>query len=90
MHVAGHLHNLGIVFRRVHARQIQQIAVDMLINTQPKFDDIQRESPKSEITMHIEMGIVLVAVFGLLAMGAWVLYSAHDWISSIQRFQQMI
>ena len=62
----------------------------MLINTQPKFDDIQRESPKSEITMHIEMGIVLVAVFGLLAMGAWVLYSAHDWISSIQRFQQMI
>jgi len=64
--------------------------VDMLINTQPKFDDIQRESPKSEITMHIEMGIVLVAAFGLLAMGAWVLYSAHDWISSIQRFQQMI
>jgi hypothetical protein len=66
------------------------MAVDMLIKTQSKVDDIQRESPKSEITMHIETGIILVAAFGLLAMVAWVLYSAHDWIYSIQRFQQMI
>jgi hypothetical protein len=90
MQAAGHLHNLGIMFSRVLAHPIQETAMDMLIETQSKFDDSQRESPKSEIAMVIEMGIALIAAFGLLAMGAWVLYSTHDWISSIQRFQQMI
>jgi hypothetical protein len=90
MQAAGHLHNLGIMFSRVFAHPILETAMDMLIETQSKFDDSQRESPKSEIAMVIEMGIALIAAFGLLAMGAWVLYSTHDWISSIQRFQQMI
>jgi hypothetical protein len=40
--------------------------------------------------MYIEMGIGLVAASGLLVMAGWVCYSAHDWISSIQRFQEMI
>jgi hypothetical protein len=49
------------------------------------------ESPKpSEMRMYIEMGIGLVAASGLLVMAGWVCYSAHDWISSIQRFQEMI
>ncbi len=53
--------------------------------------DSQREPLQpSEIRIYIEMSIALAAAFGLLAMAAWVLYSAHDWISSIQRFQEMI
>jgi hypothetical protein len=53
--------------------------------------DSEHELPKpSEIAMYIETGIALAALFGLLAVGAWVLYSAHDLISSIQRFQEMI
>jgi len=50
-----------------------------------------RESPKpSEIIVYLEMGVALIAASGLFAMAAWVLYSAHDWIASIQRFQEMI
>jgi hypothetical protein len=91
MQADGHLHNLGIVFRRVLAHQIQEIAVDMLIKTQAKVDDIRRESPKSEITMHIEMGIAHAAILGLLAMGAWICFlKAPDWIASIHRLQDML
>jgi hypothetical protein len=71
--------------------------VDILIKTQSKFaepasGDSQRESSKpSESAMYIEMGIALVAVCGLLATAACVWYAAnHDWVSSIQRFQEMI
>jgi hypothetical protein len=54
-------------------------------------DDSRRESAPSEIAMYIEMGIAFIAVFGVLAMAACVWYAAnHDWVSSIQRFQEMI
>jgi hypothetical protein len=51
-----------------------------------------QESPKpSEIAMYVEMGIALVAVCSLLMMAAGVWYAAnHDWVSSIQRFKEMI
>jgi hypothetical protein len=80
--------------------------VDMLIKTQSKFAKLlalglnsdqgvksgdTQESPKpSEMRVYIEMGIAGAAALGLLAIAAWVLYSAHDWMSSIQRFQEMI
>ena len=52
----------------------------------------QRELPKpSETAMLIEVGIAVTAFFGLVAMVAFLAYSANpDWISPIQRFQEMI
>ena len=49
-----------------------------------------RDLPKpSELAMHIEMG-VLAAVFGSLAMGAWICFlKTPDWIASIHRLQDM-
>jgi hypothetical protein len=49
-------------------------------------------SPKpSEVTVFLEMGIALAAILGILALGVCIGYWAnHDWISSIQRFQEMI
>lgn len=65
-----------------------------LISEQRKTQSVnsQRELPKpSEIAMLIEEGIAVTAFFGLVAMGALLAYSANpDWISPIQRFQEMI
>ena len=65
-----------------------------LISEQGKTQSInaRRELSKpSEIAMLIEMGIAVSALFGLLAMAALLAYSANpDWISPIQRFQEMI
>jgi hypothetical protein len=57
-----------------------------------KSGDSPRELPKrSEMAMYIEMSFALVAFLGLLALVAWIWYSAnHDWASSIQRFREMI
>ena len=72
----------------------------MLIETQSKFakfmaidhvNSEQGETAKpSELAMYIEMG-VLAAVFGLLAMGAWICFlKTPDWIASIHRLQNML
>ncbi len=69
-------------------------AIDDLNTEQDKTErgDSQRESLKpSELAMYIELGVVLAAVFGLLAMGAWVWYLKNPgWISSIHRLQDML
>lgn len=70
------------------------MAIDHVKSEQRKTErsDSQRESPEpSEIAMYIDMGIALAAVFGLLAMGAWVWHLKNpDWISSIHRLQDML
>jgi hypothetical protein len=48
MQAAGHLHNLGIVFRRVLTHPIQEIAVNMLIKTQYKFAKFMATGLNSE------------------------------------------
>jgi hypothetical protein len=69
----------------------------MIIGVNPEHEktqswDSRQQSPKpSEVTMYLEMGIALAAILCILALGACTGYLAnHDWISSIQRFQEMI
>jgi hypothetical protein len=51
----------------------------------------QSETKSGDIAMYFEVGIAVAAVFGLLALGAWVWILVNaDSISSIQRLHEMI